>query len=87
MEVMKLILILRVEKLVALQQELGINDTTMAKRIGISRPQLWRIKKYHRVGEKFVACFKNTFPQLNMDDFFIPAEEGGEMGEKKLIRN
>lgn len=75
-------LILRVDKFIALQQELGINDTTMAKRIGISRPQLWRIKKYHRVGEKFVACFKNAFPELNMDDFFIAIEKGGEKDEK-----
>ncbi len=68
-------LILKVERLNALQRNLGLTDTAMAKKIGISRPQLWRAKQRQPIGEKFIAGFKNAFPKLHMDDYFMVMEK------------
>ncbi|GAB6085326.1 hypothetical protein [Alkaliphilus crotonatoxidans] len=68
-------LILRVEKLLILQQRLRLTDTAMAKKIGISRPQLWRAKQRQPIGEKFIAGFKNAFPEVKLDDFFMIERE------------
>lgn len=61
---------LKVERLRALQRHLKLTDTAMAKKIGISRPQLWRAKGGSPVGEKFIAGFKSAFPRLDIEEFF-----------------
>lgn len=63
-------LCINVDKLYELQGNLS--ETEMAKKLGISRSQLWRIKtKKCSVGNEFIARFKKCFPNESMDDIFF----------------
>jgi|GEM_PF-2510369 len=49
-----------------------LTEIEMAKKIGISRSQLWRIKKKNSsVGELFIIKFKKTYPNESFDDYFF----------------
>lgn len=61
---------LNVEKFNKLQG--NMTDMEMAKRLNISRTQLWRIKNNKTgVGEKFIAAFMREFPNEKIDDYFF----------------
>lgn len=48
-----------------------ISNKTMAKKLKVSRSQLWRAKSGEPVGEKFIAGFKEAFPSQSIDRFFL----------------
>lgn len=59
-----------IEKLYKLQGEM--TDTEFAKKLGVSRSQLWRVRnKRSAVGAVFVAKFKAAFPEESIDDYFF----------------
>lgn len=61
---------LNVEKFLELQGDM--TDVDMAKKLNISRTQLWRIKNQKTgVGEKFIAAFMKEFPNETIDDYFF----------------
>ncbi len=61
---------INVEKFYELQGEL--TDTAFAKKIGISRSQLWRARTGHSsVGSEFLVKFKKAFPQVNIEEYFF----------------
>lgn len=44
----------------------------LAKKMGISRTQLWRVLKGHcGPGEDFITAFKRAFPNQEFDKFFL----------------
>lgn len=50
----------------------NITDIEMARKLKVSRTQLWRIKnKKSSVGEKFIAAFMETYPSLKIEDYFF----------------
>ena len=66
-------LCVNIDKLYELQGEM--NETQMAKKLGISRSQLWRIKTGHSsVGQEFIAKFKKSFPEIRIDDIFFVSD-------------
>ena len=67
-------LCVNIDKLYELQGEM--NETQMAKKLGISRSQLWRIKTGHSsVGQEFIAKFKKSFPEIRIDDIFFVSDD------------
>lgn len=47
------------------------SETEMAEKIGVSREQLWRIKKGRSpVGKNFISKFRKAFPNESVDDYF-----------------
>lgn len=50
----------------------SINMIDLAKKIGVSRAQLWRVlNDKSNPGEQFIAGFKASFPKENFDKFFL----------------
>lgn len=50
----------------------GMSEIDIAKKIGISRTQLWRVKKNNSaVGELFISKFKKVYPNELFDDYFF----------------
>lgn len=50
-----------------------MTDTAFAKKIGISRSQLWRIRNGRSsVGGEFIEKFMAAFPNEKIDDIFLP---------------
>ena len=50
-----------------------MSDTDFAKKIGISRSQLWRIRNGRSsVGGEFIEKFMAAFPDEKIDDIFLP---------------
>lgn len=47
------------------------SETDMAKQLGISRSQLWRLKCGSHVGGNTLSRFKERFPDEKIDDFFF----------------
>lgn len=45
----------------------NLTEQELAKRIGISRSQLYRIKKTGKIGPKALAGLKNAFPEVDMN--------------------
>ena len=65
-------LILNVDEFKDLQRKYSYNTSKMARKIGISRTQLWRVLNYQsNPGEQFIAGFKKAFPEENLDKFFL----------------
>lgn len=63
-------LCVNVEKLYLLQGDM--TDTDFAKKLGISRSQLWRVRNKHSsVGAEFLVKFKNCYPEESTDDYFF----------------
>lgn len=63
-------LCVNMDKLYELQGEL--NETQMARKLEISRSQLWRIKTNHSaVGPEFITKFKKAYPEENIGDIFF----------------
>lgn len=61
---------LNVEKFNRLQGQM--TDVDMAKKLNISRTQLWRIKnKKTSVGQKFIASFMTEYPKEKVEDYFL----------------
>ncbi|WP_312906810.1 hypothetical protein [Tissierella praeacuta] len=49
-----------------------MTDIDMAKKLEISRTQLWRIKnKKTSVGQKFIAAFMRAYPEEKINKFFL----------------
>ncbi len=61
------------DKLYELQGDM--NETEMARKLGVSRSQLWRIKtKHSAVGTEFIAKFKKAYPEESIDDIFFVSD-------------
>lgn len=55
-----------------LQNKNNLNLSQMAKKLEISRTQLWRVlNKQCAPGEQFIAGFKKAFPKEDLDKFFL----------------
>lgn len=66
-------LCVKMDKLYELQGEL--NETQMARKLEISRSQLWRIKNNHSaVGPEFITKFKKAFPEESIEDIFFVSD-------------
>lgn len=75
-------LCVNIEKMYELQGDM--TDTDFAKKLGISRSQLWRVRnKKSSVGAEFIVKFKNCYPEENTDDYFftsnVPLKEQNRM--------
>lgn len=67
---MVILLELNVEEFNKLQG--NMTDIDMARKLEISRTQLWRIKnKKTSVGQKFIAAFMRAYPEEKIEDFFL----------------
>lgn len=49
----------------------GLNETEYSKKLKISRPHWWRLKQGSSVGEDFISKFKEEYPNLKIEDYFI----------------
>lgn len=59
-----------IDKLYKLQGD--TTDTAFAKKLDISRSQLWRVRnKKSNVGAEFVEKFKKCYPEESIDDYFF----------------
>lgn len=64
---------MNIERMYQLQGEM--TDTAFAKKLGISRSQLWRIRNgKSSVGGEFLSKFKAAFPTESIDDYFFSNE-------------
>lgn len=53
----------------------GMSDTAFAKKLGVSRSQLWRVRtRKSSVGAEFLAKFMNAFPEERIDEYFFSKE-------------
>ncbi|HHY80519.1 MAG TPA: helix-turn-helix transcriptional regulator [Thermoanaerobacter sp.] len=62
-----------------LKYRYNLTEQELAKRIGISRSQLYRIKKgKSQPGSKFITSLKNAFPDIDLNELvnFKQTEEG-----------
>lgn len=49
-----------------------MTEVEMAKKLNVSRSQLWRIKKKSSaVGQEFIVKFKNSYPNEPFEDYFF----------------
>lgn len=49
-----------------------LSDTDFAKKLGISRTHLWRVRTGNsKVGAKFLSKFKAAFPDKSIEDYFF----------------
>ena len=49
-----------------------LTEVEMAKKLNVSRSQLWRIKtKSSAVGQEFIAKFKNAYPNEPFEKYFF----------------
>lgn len=56
-----------------------MTDVEFAKKIGISRSQLWRIRtRKSAPGAEFFTKFKRAFPTESIDDYFFSQERSVE---------
>ena len=55
-----------------LQLQGDMTDTAFARKLGVSRSQLWRIRtKRSSVGADFIEKFMAAYPSENIDDYFF----------------
>lgn len=56
------------------QKDKGLNDTELAKIMGINRTQVWRVKEGHNEpGKDFIVGTLKAFPEATFEElFFIP---------------
>lgn len=57
------------QELLALQGVL--NETEFAKKLNVSRSHIWRLKKGGTAGQEFIAKFKDAYPDLKFEDYFL----------------
>jgi transcriptional regulator with XRE-family HTH domain len=58
-----------------LKLQKDMTEQEMSKKLGVSRSQLWRIKKKSSsVGQKFISNFKMVYPQESLDEYFFTEE-------------
>lgn len=61
---------MNIERMYRLQGEM--TDTAFAKKLGVSRSQLWRVRTgKSSVGPEFLTKFKSVFPKESIDDYFF----------------
>jgi DNA-binding Xre family transcriptional regulator len=46
----------------------NLKEQELAKKIGISRSQLYRIKKTGKIGSKALTGLKNAFPEVDLNE-------------------
>lgn len=64
------------------------SESNMAKFIGISRSQLWRIKKGRSaVGGEFLSKFKRRYPNESLDDYFFESDVPQKKQRQKGVHN
>lgn len=68
---------LNVEELNRRQKEQSWSDEELAKRIGVARTQLWRVRlpsndhRHNTPGKLFIAGVLRAFPEAKFEDFFF----------------
>ena len=63
-------LCINTERMFQLQGEM--TDSEFAKKLGISRSQLWRVRTgKSSAGAEFITKFKAAFPTESIDDYFF----------------
>ncbi|SDF17350.1 transcriptional regulator, AlpA family [Thermoanaerobacter thermohydrosulfuricus] len=50
-----------------LKYRYNLSEQELAQKIGISRSQLYRIKKKGKISKKFIIGIKNAFPEVSID--------------------
>lgn len=66
-------LCINTERMFQLQGEM--TDSEFAKKLGISRSQLWRVRTgKSSAGAEFITKFKAAFPTESIDDYFFTKE-------------
>lgn len=71
---------LNVQELERMQKEKGWDDTELAKRIGVARTTLWRVRlpiddpRYNAPGEAFIAGVLSAFHGSVFEDLFFLAD-------------
>lgn len=54
------------------QKDAGLNDTELAKAMGVNRSQIWRVKENKNdPGEEFIAGALKAFPDATFDELFF----------------
>ena len=49
-----------------------MTEVDMARKLKVSRSQLWRIKKKNSaVGQEFIMKFKKAYPNEHFEDYFF----------------
>ncbi len=62
-----------IDRLYQLQGDL--TDEEFAKKLGVSRSQLWRIRNGHsKAGAEFLEKFKRCFPEESIEDIFFASD-------------
>lgn len=60
------------EKLQKLLEDEGITPSKFAKKIGISRTQIWRIlESKSNPGAEFISKFKQAYPRETFEEYFF----------------
>lgn len=58
-----------------LQLQGNISDAAFARKLGVSRSQLWRIRtKKSAVGGDFIEKFMISYPDLSVNEYFFVAD-------------
>lgn len=61
---------IKLDRLFHLQGEL--TDAEFARKLGVSRTQLWRVKNKHSaVGQNFLEKFMLVYPEMTINDYFF----------------
>ena len=64
-----------IKKIDELQSKYNLSDAELAAKIGLSRVQMWRIKKgKNPPGETFIAGILTTFKESSFNELFILIE-------------
>lgn len=54
------------------QKDAGLNDTELARAMGVNRSQVWRVKENKNdPGEEFIAGVLKAFPGATFDELFF----------------
>jgi hypothetical protein len=48
-----------------------LNETDFAAKLHISRPHLWRLKQGTPAGQDLITKFKDEYPKLKIEDYFV----------------
>ena len=75
---------LDVQKIKELMHEEGLNQSAMARRLGVSKSCISRILRGQRVPSSlFIARLKQAFPDYGLDRLFVSLRENGSASEAK----
>ena len=68
-------LTINLEKFNELMKNEALTVTGFAKKIGVSRTQVWRIfNSKSQPGSEFIAKFKRAYPSKKLDEYFFNSD-------------